>query len=263
MTYRRRSVVARCLLSGATATWMGTTVLSGCSGQFGEPIQFTTGSSGGDRAGTGGAGGAVTGGAGGAGGGTATGAGGMVVTPQPCSGEEVIAPKRLVRLSFNQLANTVRSLLGNEFGDQVVATYGIGDATARTFPPLLSPREGLALVDQKWGVGDNVANAAGAYVFGHFAQATGCATVTDTCAQQFLARFAEKAYRHPLSSTESAGITQLYSDLKATLQDPAAPTTSPIQDAVQYAVYAIMSTPAFLYRSEFGSSATSEGTLTQ
>ncbi|MES1182169.1 MAG: hypothetical protein ABUL60_00065, partial [Myxococcales bacterium] len=60
----------------------------------------------------------------------------------PCQGSDVPVPKRLVRLSFNQISNAVRSLTNETLATTIATTYEIGDSEHRTFPPLASPREG-------------------------------------------------------------------------------------------------------------------------
>src|SRR6187549_1441664 len=67
--------------------------------------------------------------------------------PTDCEGSALAAPKRMVRLTFNQLANSVRSLFGDALADAVVETFEIGDLSDRDFPPLSSPREGALFID--------------------------------------------------------------------------------------------------------------------
>jgi hypothetical protein len=160
----------------------------------------------------------------------------------------VAAPRRLVRLTFNQIGNAVRSLLGAAAGDAITTKYEIGDPTQRAFPALTSPREGTSVTDAVWSKGDGIATTAGQYVFDNFAAVTGCATPTDACAQQFLSAFAEKAYRRPLvqsaAQNETDSLMQVYTEVKA--------AGSSIPEAVQFGVAAILNAPQFLYRFEFG-----------
>ena len=133
--------VAGALLFGAVM------VVAGCNGVVGDP------GGGGNRSGSAGSGVVGTGGSGvvGTGGnGVSTGTGGAVVAP--CTGDPVVTPKRIVRLSFNQIAASVRSIfttvsspaVGTAIGDKVQnnPAYSIVDAAHRWFPPLTNPREG-------------------------------------------------------------------------------------------------------------------------
>ena len=162
--------------------------------------------------------------------------------------------KRLIRLTFNQIANSLGGLLGAAFRSQLVATFEIPDPTLRTFPPLGNPREGSVVTDSQWQEADAIGQAAGKYVLDNFATVTSCgATPTDACGQQFVATFAQKAFRRPLSADESTRFTKVYTDTKA--------AGGTVQEAVQYGVYAAVQSPLFLYRTEFGGNASADGAL--
>ena len=238
---------------GGTGTSTGTgTTTGGNTG--GSTVGGTTTGAGGSGAGTtgtttgtgtGGAGGTGTGGAGGAGG---TGPGACIGAP------DVAAPKRFIRLTFNQIVNSIGSLLGPTLATAVVADNSIPDPTERWFPPLSNPREGTAITDATWSKGDAIATQVGKYVFDNFATVTGCATATDACAQQFIATFAERAYRRPLVAAETMSLTQVYTEVKA--------AGGTINEGVQFSVSAIMEAPQFLYRTEFGTDWRAAGQLT-
>jgi hypothetical protein len=198
----------------------------------------------------------------GAGGSSASGgapaAGSPAFTPDPtCSGTDLPAAKRIVRLSFNQVANSVGALIDAALASKLVGDYELVDAEHRAFPPLQSPREGNSLTDQSWSTVDQIAQAAGQYVFDNFATITGCgATPTDACAQQYLNSLAQKAYRRPVTSDEQARISTLYTTaLKAD-------AGASVNEAVQYCVYALLQSPQFLYRTELGSDWKADGGLT-
>src|SRR5262245_17265582 len=90
--------------TGAGATGNGTGNPTGGNATTGGSTTGTTGTGSGGSAGTG------TTGTGGAGGGTG-GAGGAGGTgPGACTGPDLAAPKRLIRLTFNQLINSIGSL---------------------------------------------------------------------------------------------------------------------------------------------------------
>jgi hypothetical protein len=188
-----------------------------------------------------------------------------ICTPTPptaCAGSEIQASKRIVRLTFNQYVSSVRALLGTALADRLAnnATYAIVDSTHRSFPPLSSPREGVNVTDNVWDTADRMAQDVAQYVFDNFATVTSCTgtNVTDNCAQSWVRAFAAKAYRRPLDATETAEINKVYSDVKA-LTGP----SGTIQEATQYAVYAALSSPFFLYRTELGTDgAAAMGTLT-
>jgi hypothetical protein len=172
-----------------------------------------------------------------------------------CSGSDVAAAKRIVRLSFNQIANSIGALLGEDVGAKLVVDFELVDADHRAFPPLQSPREGNSLTDQSWGTVDQIADAAGRHVFDNFATVTACgASPTDACAQQFLASLAQKAYRRPLTTDEQARLSAFYVAAKGELG-------ATVNEAVQYGVSAIVQSPQFLYRTELGADWRQDGAL--
>lgn len=190
----------------------------------------------------------------GVGGGSGSGnSGGGPTTAPLCTGE-VVVPKRLVRLTFNQVQASVSSLLGSAAGSMIATTYEIGDLKQRTFPPLLSAREGANITEVQWNKGDGVAQASGKYVLDNFATVTGCgATPTEACGHDYLLKLAERAFRRPLVDQERTRLAQLETETKA--------AGATVQEAVQYGVYAILEAPQFLYRTELGTDANQDGAL--
>jgi hypothetical protein len=150
--------------------------------------------------------------------------------------------------------NSIGALFGPTLATAVATDQSIADATERSFPPLANPREGTAITDATWGKGDAIATQVGKYVFDNFATVTACATATDACAQQFIATFAERAYRRPLAAAETTSLTQVYTEVKA--------AGGTIQEGVQFSVISILESPQFLYRSEFGTDWKVAGALT-
>jgi hypothetical protein len=193
-------------------------------------------------------------------GGALTGPDGTVVDPSTgkvieCEGTQVTNAKRLIRLSFNQIANSLGSLLGTALQDQIVTTYQVPDPSTRWFPPLSNPREGSVIIDNQWQQTDAIAQATGKYVLDNFAAVTKCPSpATDTCAQQFVTTFAQKAFRRPLAADEQTRLLKVYSDTKA--------AGGTVNESVQYAVYATLQSPLFLYRTEFGGNSAVDGPLT-
>lgn len=175
-------------------------------------------------------------------GGTAT------VGPQNCDGNEIAMPKRLIRLSFNQIANSLRPTFGDALADKALADNHIPPATERTFPPLGDTSEGSTYIDTKWLSSEAIAEATGDAVFKGFATMTGCTdTPTPACAQDFITKHAEKAYRRPLTEREKTSLLQVYTEVVTAGGTP--------QQGVQAGVRAIYDSPQFLYRTEFGADA--------
>jgi Protein of unknown function (DUF1592)/Protein of unknown function (DUF1588)/Protein of unknown function (DUF1595)/Protein of unknown function (DUF1585) len=171
-----------------------------------------------------------------------------------CEGWDVAMPKRLIRLSFNQVATSLVPIFGQAFATKIVADNSIKDPTERTFPPLGDTDEGSAYIDSKWQTADGIATAAGNEALTNFAAFTGCgAAPTTDCAQGFVTKLAERAFRHPLDEREKTSLLTVYSEVVA--------KGGTIQEATQYAVSAIFDSPSFLYRTEFGADA-KEGPLT-
>jgi hypothetical protein len=185
--------------------------------------------------------------------GTGTGTGGSPGGMKPgnelegCEGWTVAMPKRLIRLSFNQIATSLVPIFGQEFATMVATEKGIKDATERTFPPLGDTDEGSTYIDAKWQSADAIAKAAADYATANFATFTGCgATPTTECAQGFLGTLAQSAFRRPLTDREKSSLLTVYSEVVA--------KGGSIQEGTSYTVHAIFTSPHFLYRTEFGSS---------
>ncbi len=172
-----------------------------------------------------------------------------------CVGWEIAMPKRLIRLSFNQLAASLRTIFDDSFADGIIDTFDIAGPTERTFPPLGDTREGSSYIDAKWQTADGIAQAAGQHVLDNFAALTSCGDApSDDCARTFVGTMAERAFRRPLAQQESTSLLQVYDEVKA--------AGGSVQEATQYSVYAIFDSPHFLYRTEFGADVTEEGPLT-
>jgi hypothetical protein len=228
----------------AVAAALAVPGLFGCTGSILASEGAGTGARGGNGAGTGGVG-------------VVPGGGGATQIPgATCTGKDVTASKRIVRLSFNQIANSIGTLVHPSLIQKLVDTHDILDLEHRAFPPLQSPREGNSVTDATWNTVDAMAFEASQYVATNFGAVTGCGTSpTDACAQQYLGTLAQKAYRRPLSADEKSRVTSLYTALKT---DAAAS----VAEAVQHGVYAILQAPQFLYRTELGPDWTVDGPLT-
>lgn len=168
------------------------------------------------------------------------------------------ASKRIVRLSFNQISNSIGSLIDPSLTAQLASDNAILDSEHRAFPPLQSPREGNSITDVQWTTIDAMASEAAQYVFDNFETVTNCgAAPTDDCAQQYLLTLAQETYRRPLTEDEQTRLTTLYT---TTLRGTAGAT---VNEAVQYSVYAILQSPQAVYRTELGGDWTVDGVLTQ
>lgn len=198
----------------------------------------------------------MTGGTSGVGGGSG-GGGGMKPPNQMdgCEGWDVAMPKRLIRLSFNQIATSLVPIFGQEFATKVVTDNSIKDPTERTFPPLGDTDEGSSYIDSKWQTADAIAKAAGEQALNNFATFTGCgATATAECAQTFLTGLAERAFRRPLTDRDRTSLLTVFTEVVA--------KGGTVPQATQFTVHAIFGSPSFLYRTEFGTDVNAEGPLT-
>ncbi len=182
-----------------------------------------------------GAGGAV-GSSGSAGG---VGSGGSA-TNGSCTATDPV-PQRLVRLSFAQVANTIRALLGPD----ALKGVSLDNPRKREFQSLFV--EGDLVNTQVLQKTVSWAESAVATLAdpARFTQTTGCpAPIADACASKFVTAFAEKAYRRPLSNDEGGSLLKLYTDLKT--------GGASTEEAVRSAMEAALVSPQALYRTEFG-----------
>ncbi len=184
-------------------------------------------------------------GAGGAGGDGATGV---------CVGRPVVTPKRVVRLSEHQIFGAYTSLFGSDAAAEITRDEDRPSLLDREFPPIsgdIGFSEGLLAES------DRLAQAAMDYVSRNAATLTPCgATPTDkACVQAFLLSFAEKAFRHPLTSAEQIAITgQFWTEMAA--------AGATLAEALRYGVYGVLVSPSFLYRTELGADVAADGPLT-
>jgi hypothetical protein len=169
-------------------------------------------------------------------------------------GSPVVTPKRVVRLSEHQLFNTYTALFGAGAAAAITRDEARPSLAEREFPPVsgdIGFSEGLL------GKADRLAQAAMAYVSRNAATLTPCGAVpTDKgCVQEYLLTFAERAFRHPLGADEQAAITgPLWTEMSA--------AGATLAEALGFGVYAVLSSPGFLYRTELGADAAADGPLT-
>jgi len=171
-----------------------------------------------------------------------------------CVGTSVVTPKRVVRLSEHQLFNSYTSLFGAGAAAEITRNEDRPSLLEREFPPIsgdIGVSEGLL------GKYDRLAQSAMNYVSENAATLTRCGAMPSdkACVQEYLLSFAERAFRHPPSTDEQTAITgQLWTEMSA--------AGATLAEALGYGVYAILSSPSFLYRTELGADAASDGPLT-
>lgn len=182
----------------------------------------------------GGSAGSGQGGSSGLGGSSGTpgaGAGGTAgTTPVECA---VSIPARLVLLGDFQFSNATKGLLGETAVDPLAP-----GPEAKPFS-----QKGLtvttSLVDKRL----NWAGTAAASLNDRFNPVTGCSeTDSDACAQTFLSAFAARAFRRPVTTEEVTDIMAVF-----TVGQQTSFTT-----AVRLAVHAILASPSYSTRTEFG-----------
>ena len=195
---------------------------------------------------------------GGTGGPSSTGTGGTTVSDAPCTGPTdprmVVAPQRIINLTNAEVLNTVRYLTDATEATMLQASGSLGsfDEKDRRFPPLAGPSENTTISDSgTWQSLDNAAQHVMGYVGTNFAKLTGCTTATDSCATTYLNTFATRAYRRKLTAAEQTRVTALYNKLKSQTVN-GYQVTATVQEATQYTVYAILSSPQMLWRWELG-----------
>lgn len=180
---------------------------------------------------------------------------GAGVTEEACEGTEVAMPKRIVRLAFTQLARSIISLTNEADGRLLLEPYELPNDEDRTFPPLASPREGSAYIDTNVSVVDDLATDLSKYAVEHVATFTPCgAEPSEACIRDFIADFAERGFRRPLSADEDESLTKVVDAVIATGDTPL--------EALRYGVQAVVFSPQFLYRTELGDDSSEAGPIT-
>jgi hypothetical protein len=187
------------------------------------------------------------------GGGGNTGSGGAV--PQPASagltlftdqtlcqaGQLSVGSTPMRRLSRVEYNNMVRDLgLGDSHpADQFVSEQKIpGNFNSNSYAAI----SGTLISQQYLQAAEALASAA---VTGtNLTNLVSCASQANAaCAQQFIADFANRAFRGQLDSTESAALLQLYTDVSTQFDFPT---------GIQAVVTSVLTSPRFLFVLEFG-----------
>lgn len=182
-----------------------------------------------------GSGGTTTGGTGGL-----SGSGGSVIGTETCAddGMGVAIPKRLVRLSYSQLANGVSAKLGALARTAVDGTGVVPGPSERKFQPLFAegPQISTAVLPKTMQLARAAADTVTA--------APNCSAGDDACAQTYLLTLAEQVYRRTVSADEQKSIRDLHAELKA--------HGNTVEQALAYGVRGLLLAAPALYRSELG-----------
>jgi len=184
-----------------------------------------------------------------------TGGTGSVLMPNPegCVSTTVTTQKRVVRLTDNQLVNTYSALFKDAAAD-MFKDEEIPPANLRSFPPLATV--GTTINQSAFDLRDRAAKRAMTHVGTNLATMTTCgATPTDAaCGLAAVLKFAETAYRRPLTTEETASYEMLWTELTTT-------NGGSVSEAIQHGYDAVLLSPGFLYRSEIGDGWNTAGPL--
>jgi hypothetical protein len=163
--------------------------------------------------------------------------------------------RRLVRLTTRQITTSIQQLISAELANTVAQKYDVPDISARAFPPLSSQQEGTFVTEALWARSEGIAKAAGEHVRDNYATVTGCevAATTDDCAVGYIMNLAERAFRRPLDAEDRSSLLQVFADSRS--------FEAGVVEAVQHAVWAVLSSPHFLYRRELGSAPAADGSV--
>jgi len=204
-------------------------------------------------------GGTISGSSGGGGGTTVAGAGGSIVsiTMPPAAGLPAIEDttlchagqvsvgatpiRRLSRIEYN---NMVRDLgldpTGSQPANQFVSEQKIpGNFNTNTYAAISGTLMNRQYLDAAEALATNAVTSA------NIGKLVSCAAQANAaCAQQFIADFANRAFRGQLDSTESAALLQLFNDVNAQFGD--------FTTGIQAVITGVLTSPRFLFVLEFG-----------
>ncbi len=168
--------------------------------------------------------------------------------PVSCDGSSTLAaPAPLLRLTNREYRSTLADLFpGLEFEAASLAT----DNKVNGFDTLGSAQSvSSALVEGYFDQAKKVAVAAAAAV-PTWLPCAADTSPTASCASDFVASFAARAYRRPATPEELSRLTTLFNTSQASWGFP---------KAVEVSIRAVLESPAFLYRVELGKTGASEG----
>jgi hypothetical protein len=152
---------------------------------------------------------------------------------------KAVGPSPLRRLTHTEYDNAVHDLLGDttQPGLAFAADTQVGlfdnTASAQTVPELLADQYLTAAVNLAQGISDIHA----------FLGCDPAGADGKTCVQGFVQRFARRAYRRPLTQDEVSSLVAIYDDTSA---------SSDAQTGMRGVITAVLASPNFLFRPEFG-----------
>jgi hypothetical protein len=205
-------------------------MLAACTGSVANVGLFDGNESGAaEGPGTGGAGnpkGVETPGGGGALGGTKQ---ALCTTPE-------VAASPMRRLTHREYGNAVRDLLGST---AIIPPFA-ADTQSDLFDTMADQHVSSLLADEYLEAAGDLAER-----IGDVNALVGCApaAASEACARDFIARFARRAYRRPLTSDEQARLSALYEATRS---------ASDAATAVRAVATAVLASPHFLFRPEWG-----------
>ena len=187
--------------------------------------------------------------------------------PAECMGPSdprlVIASQRVVHLTKLQLVNTIRALIGDGAATAILSAdsfSSIGNETNLRIPLLASVGESETINTDpdSFPLITDLAQAAADYVFAHFQEVTACAAGDDACAAAYVGKLAKAAFRRPLADDEAQRITAVYVNSKSQLVNGWS-VTATVEEAARNAVFAILTAPQTLWRTELGDRSAASG----
>jgi hypothetical protein len=162
---------------------------------------------------------------------------------EQCASQRAVGTSPLRRLTRSEYDNSVADLLGDTThpARAFVADTQVGlfdnTAATQTVPTLLAEQYLDAAVRLAEGVSD-------------INKLVGCSpTSSATCVRSFITRFGRRAYRRPLTSEETTRFVAMYDNTLA-ISDAAT--------GVRSVVAAVLASPNFLFRPEFGNGESSD-----
>jgi hypothetical protein len=115
-----------------------------------------------------------------------------------------------VRLTANQIVNSVETMLGAGVAAAIRAQEDIPSSAQRSFPPINGE---TPIGPVQFSFADRVGDLVGQSVRDTF-DACGDAP-TDECGREYVLDFAEKAFRRPLRDVEGENLITVYDECKA------------------------------------------------
>lgn len=161
---------------------------------------------------------------------------------------EECAPGRFARkaiwLSDVQFANAITSLLG----PGALPADQAPDASLKPFS-----QKGVVVNTSMLRTRLDAAEAAASSLTGEVGTLSGCAATDDACAQAYIADLAHRAFRRPVAQAELTDLNAVYAVGRETS----------LEVGIQLATQAIIASPSFSYRTEFGDTVVDAATGTR